>query len=195
MMLCVWKSYLFFYLGRVPQRSGLRRCSFLVQWDSRWLYTSRPQHLQSGCPPYWDLRWREPGRHNLHTQIYSSYYYLKYYCSTENIRVNVLSSLNNNLESLGIKHCCWVWRSAHWPASRVSTTKLELLKVVPWTRPSPWALTRLASPISDWTTMMVMGLLGTWRPFFRMLTLCSPTSRGMKEIPERRKREGGGEKR
>lgn len=70
MMLCVWKSYLFFYLGRVPQRSGLRRCSFLVQWDSRWLYTSRPQHLQSGCPPYWDLRWREPGRHNLHTHRY-----------------------------------------------------------------------------------------------------------------------------
>lgn len=70
MMLCVWKSYLFFYLGRVPQRSGLRRCSFLVQWDSRWLYTSRPQHLLSGCPPYWDLRWREPGRHNLHTHRY-----------------------------------------------------------------------------------------------------------------------------
>lgn len=86
------------------------------------------------------------------------------------------------------KHSCGVCRPAYWPASRVSTTKLELLKVVPWTRPSPWALTWLASPISDWTTMMVMGLLATWRPFFRMLTRCSPTSRGMKEIPRRRRR-------
>lgn len=44
-------------------------------------------------------------------------------------------------------------------------------------------MTRVASPISDWTTMRAMGLLGTCRPFFRMLTTCSPTSRGMKEMP------------
>ena len=64
-------------------------------------------------------------------------------------------------------------------------------------------MTRLASAISDWTTMMEIGLLATCRPFFRMLTWCSPTSRGMKEIPggrrrrETERREGrkeGGEK-
>lgn len=79
-------------------------------------------------------------------------------------------------------------RLGYWPASRVSTMKLELLKVVPWTRPSPWALTWLALPISDWMTIIVMGLLATCCPFFKMLTRCSPTSRGMKEIPGRRGR-------
>lgn len=31
--------------------------------------------------------------------------------------------------------------------------------------------------------MMDTGLLATWLPFFLMLTRCSPTSRGMKEMP------------
>lgn len=69
------------------------------------------------------------------------------------------------------------------PASLVSTIKSVIWKVRPSTRPGPNTFTLLASPISDCTTMMEMGLLATWRPFFLMLTKCSPTSLGMKEIP------------
>lgn len=70
------------------------------------------------------------------------------------------------------------------PASRVSTTKSDISEVRPSTRPWPNTFTLLASPISDCTTIIVMGLFATWRPFFLMLTRCSPTSLGMKEIPK-----------
>lgn len=60
-------------------------------------------------------------------------------------------------------------------------------KVRPSLSPGPETLTRLASPISDWLIMTVMGLLGMCRPFFLMLTMCSPISLGTKEIPAKRK--------
>lgn len=65
--------------------------------------------------------------------------------------------------------------------------KSHISKVRPSTKPRPKTLARLASPISDWTTMIVTGLFGTWLPFFLMLTRCSPTSRGMNEMPTKQR--------
>lgn len=75
------------------------------------------------------------------------------------------------------------------PAFLVSTTNSATSKVCPSTRPLPNTFTLLASPISDCPTMILKGLLVTCLPFFFTLTTCSPTSLGVKEMPEEKTRE------
>lgn len=69
------------------------------------------------------------------------------------------------------------------PAFLVSTTNSATSSVCPSTRPCPNTFTLEASPISDWPTMILKGLLVTCFPLFFTLTTCSPTSFGVKEIP------------
>ncbi len=72
----------------------------------------------------------------------------------------------------------------HLPALLVSTMNSATSKVCPSISPSPNTFTLLASPISDWPTIILNGLLVTCFPFFFTLTTCSPTSLGVKDIPE-----------
>lgn len=81
--------------------------------------------------------------------------------------------------ALKVKHTV----SKSLPAFLVSTKNSAISKVWASTRPLPKAFTLLASPISDWPTMILKGLLATCMPSFLTLTSCSPTSLGVKEIP------------
>lgn len=55
---------------------------------------------------------------------------------------------------------------------------------MPFCRPCPATLTLLALPSSLSPTMILKGLPLICCPFLKTLTKCSPTSRGVKEIPE-----------
>lgn len=70
------------------------------------------------------------------------------------------------------------------PASLVSTMNSLISLAMPFCRPSPATRTLLALPSSLSPTMILNGLPLMCCPFLKTFTKCSPTSRGVKEIPE-----------
>lgn len=75
----------------------------------------------------------------------------------------------------------------YYPAFRVSTRNSFSCWVIASSRPKPVTFTFDEFPISVSPTRIRKGALGSNWPFFFTVTKCSPVSRGVNEIPAKKK--------